>query len=312
METQSGQTKTVPVTDEDIRKLENTVASMPDSANAHYNLGLALAQRGEWDKSLDEFRAALTLKPGLLEARVNMAGILLQKGDYDGCIDESLRALEFRPDLIEGCINIGIAFTHKGMLDQAVQSFEKALAIDADSIIAHLNLGNAFLALGDIDKSIEHNTRAVELDPSSGLSHNNLSVALYHKGDLEQARRHAKEAIELGYKIHLDFLENSVSDQVGCIHYGFGYFQEKNLMAAVFLMAGRDLNRLLSSLAPNWILGVFVAEPLVILGFRPEAASKNGPISEFGSPFTCFFTKSESTDQASWNNGGKKSALIHA
>ena len=203
----SDQETTVPITEDDIKKFENMVASMPDSANAHYNLGLALAQRGEWDRSLNEFRTALQFKPGLLEARVNMAGILLQKGDYDGCIDESLRALEFRPDLIEACINIGIAFMHRGMLDQAVQSFEKALAIDPDSIVAHLNLGNIFLALGEIDKSIKHNTRAVELDPASGMSHNNLSVAFYHNGDLEKARRHAQEAVKLGYKVHPDFLK---------------------------------------------------------------------------------------------------------
>ena len=108
-----------------IAKLEKTVASMPVSANAHYNLGVALSQRGEWDRCIEEFRSALKLRPGLLEARINLAGILLQKGDYDGCIEQSLKALEFRSDLIEGCINIGIAFIHKGMPEQAIQSFER-------------------------------------------------------------------------------------------------------------------------------------------------------------------------------------------
>jgi hypothetical protein len=49
-------------------------------ANAHYNLGLALVQRGEWDSGLLEFRTALRLKPGLLEARNQCSRILLQKG----------------------------------------------------------------------------------------------------------------------------------------------------------------------------------------------------------------------------------------
>ena len=44
METTSNQETTV--TEDDIKKFENMVASMPDSANAHYNLGLALAQKG--------------------------------------------------------------------------------------------------------------------------------------------------------------------------------------------------------------------------------------------------------------------------
>lgn len=86
------------------------------------------------------------------------------------------------------------------------------------------------------------------------------------------------------------------------MHYELDCFEEKNLMTAVFFVAGRDFNRLLSSLALNRISGAFVVESLVILGFRPEAARRNGPISEFGNDFTCFFTNAESTDQASWNN----------
>ncbi len=71
-----------PNDQEELQKLEQNLAAMPDSAGAHYNLGLALAHRGEWDKAIDLFRSALKLKPGLLEARVNLSGVLLQKGQY--------------------------------------------------------------------------------------------------------------------------------------------------------------------------------------------------------------------------------------
>ena len=110
----------IPKTDlldgDTIEDIERKLAQNPDSANLHYNLGLALVRSKHWDRATAEFRSAMKLKPGMLEARVNIAGILLQKGDYDGCIEESLKALEFRPDLVEACINIGIAFSHKGGL----------------------------------------------------------------------------------------------------------------------------------------------------------------------------------------------------
>jgi len=73
-----------------IEDLERKLAQDPDSANLHYNLGLALVRAKQWDRATVEFRSSMKLKPGLLEARVNIAGILLQKGDYDGCIEESL------------------------------------------------------------------------------------------------------------------------------------------------------------------------------------------------------------------------------
>ena len=112
-----------------VEDLENKLSENPDSANLRYNLALALVRSKQWDRAESEFRAALKLKPGMLEARVNIAGMLLQKGNYDGCIEESLKALEFRPDLVEACVNIGIAFSQKGMLDQAEKSFEKAAPI---------------------------------------------------------------------------------------------------------------------------------------------------------------------------------------
>ncbi len=76
---------TIP-SDKSVEDLEQLVAARPDSAGHHYNLGLALSQRGDWDRAIDEFKAALKIQPGLFEARINIAGILLQKGEYDQSI----------------------------------------------------------------------------------------------------------------------------------------------------------------------------------------------------------------------------------
>ena len=44
--------------------LEQKVAEQPENSSSHYNLGLALASVGEWDRSLAEFRAASAETPG--------------------------------------------------------------------------------------------------------------------------------------------------------------------------------------------------------------------------------------------------------
>jgi hypothetical protein len=41
-----------PAHDGLIEKLEKIVESMPSSANAHYNLGIALARIGQWDAAI--------------------------------------------------------------------------------------------------------------------------------------------------------------------------------------------------------------------------------------------------------------------
>ena len=46
---------------------------MPDSAEAHNNLGIALASQGELDAAIDQFQRALTLQPAFVDAQRNLA-----------------------------------------------------------------------------------------------------------------------------------------------------------------------------------------------------------------------------------------------
>jgi tetratricopeptide (TPR) repeat protein len=46
---------------------------MPDSADAHNNLGSALASQGELDEAIDQFQQALALQPALVDAQRNLA-----------------------------------------------------------------------------------------------------------------------------------------------------------------------------------------------------------------------------------------------
>jgi Flp pilus assembly protein TadD len=45
----------------------------PDSAEAHNNLGIALASQGEFEKATDQFQQALKLQPGFVDAQQNLA-----------------------------------------------------------------------------------------------------------------------------------------------------------------------------------------------------------------------------------------------
>jgi Tfp pilus assembly protein PilF len=46
---------------------------MPDSAEAHNNLGIALASQGELEKATDQFQQALKPQPGFVDAQQKLA-----------------------------------------------------------------------------------------------------------------------------------------------------------------------------------------------------------------------------------------------
>ena len=70
----------------------------PGDSTAHYNLGIAVFQKGSVDEAIMHFQKALETRPGFAEAHNNLGVALLQKGRVDEAIAHFQKALEIRPD----------------------------------------------------------------------------------------------------------------------------------------------------------------------------------------------------------------------
>ena len=70
----------------------------PDYANAHYNLGVALASRGRTDEAIAHFRAAVKIKPDYANAHYNLVCALASRGRIDEAITHYHKFLEIKPD----------------------------------------------------------------------------------------------------------------------------------------------------------------------------------------------------------------------
>ena len=66
-------------TDEAIGQYNEAIRLNPDHANAHYNLGLALAVKGQTDEAIQQFQEALRLKPDYADARKKLDAVLASK-----------------------------------------------------------------------------------------------------------------------------------------------------------------------------------------------------------------------------------------
>ncbi|RMF73382.1 MAG: tetratricopeptide repeat protein [Acidobacteria bacterium] len=145
----------------------------PDSAVAHFNLGLAYTCQGHVNSAEAAYRRALELDPSLVEAWVNLGGVLLLKWDFRG----------------------------------AVEAIERALALRDDLVIAHYNRGQAYLYLGDAERVVESNRRVVELAPDHAAGRYFLAVGLLACGRVEEARRELSQAMALGHRPAPEFLQ---------------------------------------------------------------------------------------------------------
>ena len=188
--------------DEAIVHFQKALQINPDSAEACYNLGNALLQKGNVDEAIAHYQKALQFKPDEAEAHDNLGIALLQKGNVDEAIVHFQKALQIKPDDAEVHNNLGSALLQKGSVDEAIVHFQKALQINPDRADAHYNLGNVLLKRGSVAEAISHYQKALQIKPDSVDVLNKLAWQLAtcpdaHIRDGVQAVKYAGRACEL-------------------------------------------------------------------------------------------------------------------
>jgi hypothetical protein len=80
--------------DRSVRGRSYLAEVLPDSAEVHNTLGIALAQRGRIDGAIDEFRAALRLEPESSQTHWHLGAALASTGARVEAIEHLRRAVE--------------------------------------------------------------------------------------------------------------------------------------------------------------------------------------------------------------------------
>ena len=81
--------------------LRRAIELSPAYADAHYNLGLALADSGDFDEATAELLKAVKIKPIDPKCRYNLGRVLRQAGDLRGAMREFQTAVKLNPAYIE-------------------------------------------------------------------------------------------------------------------------------------------------------------------------------------------------------------------
>jgi tetratricopeptide (TPR) repeat protein len=155
-----------------LARCQKAVEEYPDSAKAHYNLGLARQKMGRFQLAEQSYGRAVELDPGFVEAWVNLGGVRLHNWDFEGCLAASKEAVRLRDDLAT----------------------------------AHYNLGQAHLYMNDPENLVACNKRVLELERDNAAAHYYSAVGLLAIGDVNGAQRHVGRAMELGHRPTPEFL----------------------------------------------------------------------------------------------------------
>ena len=159
-------------------------------------VGVALtsAQAGYWKNSETLHRHTLAVTTRNATTHLNLGSALLMQGRAPEAVEQFTAALNIRPDYAEARSNLGFAFVAQGRYEEAIGQFRLALQTKPHGKTYFL-LGNALNLQGKTAEAIVEYRRALERDPNQVGALNDLAWIL--ATDTEPSVRNGTEAVQL-------------------------------------------------------------------------------------------------------------------
>ncbi len=171
----------------------------PDrEANALINRGIDYFGIGRSDAALEDFNAALKLKPDLVEGYVNRGAIYYTKHIYDRAIADYDVAIRLAPNQSQAYYNRGDAYYDMGDYDHAFADYDRTIQLDPGNALAFVKRGTVYYYNKDLtDRAILDYNTAIRLAPSAASPYLARGLAYDDIGQADNAIADYTSAIDL-------------------------------------------------------------------------------------------------------------------
>ena len=122
--------------EEILEKIKPMVSLFPNAITLHIIQGGSNAALQRHDAAIDNYKQAIKIKPDYADAYYNMGVVLKDKGEADAAIKSYEQAIKIKPDYADAYNNMGAALKDKGEVDAAIDSYKEALKIKPDYELA--------------------------------------------------------------------------------------------------------------------------------------------------------------------------------
>ncbi len=137
----------------------------PDRARESYLSGNELVRQGRHREAVGHYDAALRLAPRDAQAHNNLGVALAGLGDHGGAAAEFREAIRLRPEAAEPHVNLGNILALQQNLEGAASSYRRAIKLHPESVEARLNLADLLLAQGRRYRALFEYREALLLEP---------------------------------------------------------------------------------------------------------------------------------------------------
>jgi tetratricopeptide (TPR) repeat protein len=172
-----------------------------NSHRMHQLMGDLEAAKGNDGKAIEEYRAAIALKPSLPNLHYSLGHLLWKDLKVPEARIELETELALNPRHAGALNDLGNIYLLEHQPNKALPYLERALAADSANSDIHRDLGTAYSELGDYRKAEEHFTIAVSSD-RDGSVHYKLARVYQALGEKEKAAREFALSTALNRESH--------------------------------------------------------------------------------------------------------------
>jgi tetratricopeptide (TPR) repeat protein len=186
--------------------LSLSLAGCADKSIKYHNLGIAAAEREEYESAIEYWRESLKHRSTDPETRYNVGMALLKLERYKEAEIEFRKALEYADNDHEILYGLGKSLEMQGRLVDAKNLYERSINLKPSFAPSHLGLASISLEAGQYRSAENHATTALRLEPSNLEGNKLLSEALFHQNNYREAYaqlQSAKNLDPLDSELHL-------------------------------------------------------------------------------------------------------------
>ena len=174
---------------------ENSVQALaldPESAEAHYLLGLVRQQSGRNDAALASFRSALRIHPRYAAAQARVCELMtvsarMRDAGFESAKEACRRAITLDPRDPEPHFHLGWNISKLGNRLLAIQEYQTVLRLDPTFARAKFELATTYLDTQKTEHAIPLLKDVIASEPGNGNAKYQLGAALAKQGDCSSA-----------------------------------------------------------------------------------------------------------------------------
>ncbi len=180
-----------------------------ETAQMRYDIGLGALVDGNLNKSISEFREAMSLDPQNSRYHYALGNAYLRNQQTEQAVAELRKAVEIDPRYSDALNDLGVAYFTQQNWSAAIEAFRRALANprNTNPERSYTTLGNIYHLQGQYEPATEEFRKLIDVLPQSPDGYFLLGRTLLAQGKVREARENLERAVKIEGGVSIFHLE---------------------------------------------------------------------------------------------------------